>query len=709
MIKPTASMGSMQTTLNLVHSQNPGLLLKQHPGGAGAAPTAMPSSALLTRRFGGGGAASASGSAAPFATGSDGGDPSGSHDDGMGGQTLRVLKRLVPKEAEATLREQVLQEYANVLVCEECLEESQALGVSSQTAKFNRVFEDRFFELLVFHKAYGHMHVPKLYPDNPPLGRWVVKVRSWKKKNDPRLTPSRLRRLDEVVRAQKCRVWMWCALLLCVVERFADFQLFVHLHVDQGFIWEPKNHQDFWKVQGSNRKAEDLWETNFAELLLYKDEYGTCLVPKEFKPNQRLARWVTKQRKHHKAKYEGRYHSLDDDKERRLIDVGFVFNTKTKELMRDSVLRRYEDRWEEFCEKLAEFKREFGHTAVPRRWKRDPQLASWVMRQVKKTSWRAFGSGVRKTTIELAHLTAVLPVAFLSSIVLQRFQWRKMQHGEHSYLTNARLERLEEIGFVFGEIDRKNYPVGKIEDGEDDSVNPDDEEDALDDDGIEEDAGGNAGGEAGGDGALKPAASSAGTKLSLKTAKDTSKRPPKRPMTKAKPKIAAKGTRKVPARQASAKKPPYGDEPKSDDEAMADGAKVDDGGKPAAQEVVSELPAATSVEESKAADEPAAAGGNEPAAEDSTTAHVEPKAGVKKAPSGAAAAAEVAAAEEAAEAPEKVEPAVELGAAAAAPEEEKEDEEPPVESFAHFVSACYDEAVGKGLESIAIREGDQLE
>jgi Helicase associated domain len=155
----------------------------------------------------------------------------------------------------------------------------------------------------------------------------------------------------------------------------------------QGFIWEPKNHQDFWKVQGSNRKAEDLWETNFAELLLYKDEYGTCLVPKEFKPNQRLARWVTKQRKHHKAKSEGRYHSLDDDKERRLIDVGFVFNTKTKELMRDSVLRRYEDRWEEFCEKLAEFKREFGHTAVPRRWKRDPQLASWVMRQVRAFSW----------------------------------------------------------------------------------------------------------------------------------------------------------------------------------------------------------------------------------------------------------------------------------------------------------------------------------
>ena len=192
----------MPTTLNVVHSQNPGLL-KQHQGAVGATATSgNPSSAVLTRRFGGGAAASSS-AATPFSPGSEVGDPSGSHDDGMGGQSLRVLKRLVPKEAEATLREQVLQEYANVLVCEECLEESQALGVSSQAAKFNRVFEDRLFELLVFAKAYGHMHVPKLYPDNPPLGRWVVKVRSWKKKNDPRLTPSRLRRLDEVVRAMR--------------------------------------------------------------------------------------------------------------------------------------------------------------------------------------------------------------------------------------------------------------------------------------------------------------------------------------------------------------------------------------------------------------------------------------------------------------------------------------------------------------------------
>lgn len=100
---------------------------------------------------------------------------------------------------------------------------------------------------------------------------------------------------------------------------------------------------------------------------------------------QRLARWVTKQRKHYKAKQEGKYNALDDEKEQRLHDIGFVFNTKTKAIMRATVMKRFEERWEVNCEKLVAFKNEFGHCAVPRRWKRDLQFASWVMRQVRNS------------------------------------------------------------------------------------------------------------------------------------------------------------------------------------------------------------------------------------------------------------------------------------------------------------------------------------
>jgi hypothetical protein len=216
-INPTASMGSMQSTLNLVHSQNPGLL-KAHQAQLGdtngsSNPSGSSNMIAMMQRYGIGGFGSSGIGGVQGILGSAGdgiaGTAAGAGEDGQlaSTQSLRVLKRLVPREAEMALRGQVVSEFAHVLQPDECLEENQQLGVSSQSAKFNRVFEDRFFELLVFSKAYGHMHVPKLYPDNPPLGRWVVKVRSWRKKNDPRLTPSRVNRLNQVVREWSSRAF----------------------------------------------------------------------------------------------------------------------------------------------------------------------------------------------------------------------------------------------------------------------------------------------------------------------------------------------------------------------------------------------------------------------------------------------------------------------------------------------------------------------
>jgi hypothetical protein len=187
-----------------------------------------------------------------------------------------------------------------------------------------------------------------MYTDNPALGRWVVKNRAWKKNKDRNLTPSRLQRLETA-----------------------------------GFIWDPKADPNFYMIQGENEKALDLWEEMFQELLEYKEERGDCMVPKSFAPNERLARWVSRQRRHYKAKQNNEYHTLTDDKEKRLLDTGFVFITRTTELLRQSALKQSEDKWDNYCKKLAAFKEEYGHCAVPRRWKQDKQLASWVMRQVR--------------------------------------------------------------------------------------------------------------------------------------------------------------------------------------------------------------------------------------------------------------------------------------------------------------------------------------
>ena len=101
------------------------------------------------------------------------------------------------KDEEQTLTEEVKKEFAHLLKSEEVLNAEASGDTNTQTARHNKNFEERFLEFLVFTKAYGHGYVPKIYSENPALGLWVVRMRAWKKKGDPRLTRSRLRRLNE--------------------------------------------------------------------------------------------------------------------------------------------------------------------------------------------------------------------------------------------------------------------------------------------------------------------------------------------------------------------------------------------------------------------------------------------------------------------------------------------------------------------------------
>jgi Helicase associated domain len=195
-----------------------------------------------------------------------------------------------------------------------------------------------------------HKLVPNIYEKNPALlGIWVAKMRTWKKKKDKNLTTS------------------------------SHLQ---HLKA-AGFSWDAKVDPNFYyKIQGDNKKALDVWDENYTALLEYKEEHRDCLVPKSFVVNQHLARWVAKQHINYKAKQENWYHTLTDDKEKCLFDIGFVFNTRTKELLHQLSLKHYKDQWDGFIKRLIAFKEECGHCAVPWHWKGNMQLASWVMWQV---------------------------------------------------------------------------------------------------------------------------------------------------------------------------------------------------------------------------------------------------------------------------------------------------------------------------------------
>jgi len=292
----------------------------------------------------------------------------------------RVLPRRLTEEQEEDVRAEVEVRFAHLLVCEEPLDTNLVYGVSYTDAKTNQFWERDYKELLVFKEVYGHTIVPKLYEPNPSLARFVAANRTMRNKmnrGEPhRLTPSRLRRLAAI-----------------------------------DFIWEPKKNKGFWMTQYNTEESFEVWKSMLHRLLEYKKLYGDCLVPKFCPSNQELATWVTRQRHHYRNKKRGKFSSMTDQKERMLMDVGFVFNTKSREIRRRNLYMRYAGKWDELFDQLVDFKKQYGHLNVPKRCTEYPQLACWVQRQ--------------------------------------RSQMKFKLAGKHNSLTSYRLNKLKEIDFVF--------------------------------------------------------------------------------------------------------------------------------------------------------------------------------------------------------------------------------------------------------------------
>ena len=132
-----------------------------------------------------------------------------------------------------------------------------------------QAWETRFQELVSYQEEHGDCLVPRSWK-NKLLATWVSTQRTTKKKG--KLEDDQIKRLD-----------------------------------DLGFVWDP---------------IGQFWETQFLELVSYKEEHGDCLVPDKWKENRPLANWIGNQR--------ARKGKLEDDKIYRLDELGFVWNTKNK-------------------------------------------------------------------------------------------------------------------------------------------------------------------------------------------------------------------------------------------------------------------------------------------------------------------------------------------------------------------------------------------
>jgi len=139
----------------------------------------------------------------------------------------------------------------------------------------------RYKELLQFHKQHGHAAVPHTYPDNPQLARWVKRQRrQYKLRQDNRqstMTAERLEMLNSV-----------------------------------GFVWD----------------SHDVnWREKLDSLMLFRQEYGNCNVPSNFR-NKKLATWVKCQRRQYKLYWDGKPSAMSPERIMELEKVGFEWEIR---------------------------------------------------------------------------------------------------------------------------------------------------------------------------------------------------------------------------------------------------------------------------------------------------------------------------------------------------------------------------------------------
>ncbi len=116
------------------------------------------------------------------------------------------------------------------------------------------------------------------------------------------------------------------------------------------------------KVVNKRVEWDARWDAMFAALVKYRRWHGDCRVPPGWSVNPELAKWVRLQRK------AQRVQRLRPDRFRRLQQLGFVWHC-------------VKDQWEQRFAELEAFKSRHGHCSVPRDWRENPRLGTWVHNQ----------------------------------------------------------------------------------------------------------------------------------------------------------------------------------------------------------------------------------------------------------------------------------------------------------------------------------------
>mmetsp|Transcript_8792 Transcript_8792/g.25302 ORF Transcript_8792/g.25302 Transcript_8792/m.25302 type:complete len:242 (-) Transcript_8792:223-948(-) len=143
---------------------------------------------------------------------------------------------------------------------------------------------------------------------------------------------------------------------------------------------------------------EALWQKKLNDLKEYFRIHGHCHISSSCAEHRELGQWIKRQRHQYKLKQAGQRSTLTDERKMAMDSIGFDWTPRPS-------------LWEDRLAELLQFREEHGHCNVPARYARNTTLAVWVK--------------------------------------CQRRQYKTFQLGQKSNMTPERVQRLNNVEFVW--------------------------------------------------------------------------------------------------------------------------------------------------------------------------------------------------------------------------------------------------------------------
>ena len=338
----------------------------------------------------------------------------------------------------------------------------------------------RLEELRGYREKYGHVRVPANWRGNVQLGRWLAYQRQQARRG--LIEPDRWKRLEEL--GVECAIIrephveeheLYMKKMLARLEAYRK----EHGHMD---VRDEEDHalaywigrQRIYRNAGilRNYRREMLdaagfpwkpgdrrWEEKFARLVKFKEKYGHTRVPRHWKGDGALGRWV----EHQRARY--RKGEMSADHKRRLKKLGFAWEIE------EPTVEAHDQHMERMLERLKEYRAMYGHGTVLR--SRDRALAEWlqqqrsyrsagVMRKSRRQKMDEAGVPLKpedgRWDEQFARLLAFkerfgharVPAEYEEDQKLGSWTVWQRQHHRTGKLSAEHRRRLEEIGFAWG-------------------------------------------------------------------------------------------------------------------------------------------------------------------------------------------------------------------------------------------------------------------